>query len=116
SLRFSTADDKSRDVPVKSFVRWSHPRDPVRRPRVLLNDGSELVADLSWTTDGSVQLAGDDLEIRTSLLGRIAIPRRAVRGILFDASRDPVVEDRVLKEMESAESPKDDQVWLLNGD
>ena len=116
ALRFTTVDGKPREVAAGTFVRWSNPRDPVRRPRVLLADGSELVADLSWTTDGSVQLTGDQAQVRTSLLGRVPLPRAALRGVLFDAARDPVVADRVLREMHAEASPKQDQLWLVNGD
>jgi hypothetical protein len=115
-LEFMTSEGAPQEIEVSRFVRWSHPREAARRSRVLLGNGSELVADLSWTTDGSVQLAGDAVQIRTNLLGRVRLPRTALRGVLFDAARDPVVADRVLKEMRASESLKDDQVWLVNGD
>ena len=116
TLRFTAADSASREVSAGTFVRWANPRDPVRRSRILLTDGSELVADLSWTTDGSVQLADDQMQIRTSLLGRVTLPRTALRGVLFDAARDPVVADRVLRGMRAAGPSEQDQLWLVNGD
>lgn len=115
-LEFTTSEGAPREIEASRFVLWSHPREPVRRSRVLLSDCSEIVADLSWTTDGSVQLAGDAVQVRTNLLGRVELPLTAVRGVLFDAARDPVVADRVLKEMRASETSKDDQVWLVNGD
>ncbi|MEX2171545.1 MAG: NPCBM/NEW2 domain-containing protein [Pirellulales bacterium] len=116
TLRFTAADGEPREVSPGAFVRWANPRDPVRRPRILLTDGSELVADLSWTTDGSVQLADDQMQVRTSLLGRVTLPSDTIRGVLFDAARDPVVADRMLSEMRAAEPLEQDQLWLVNGD
>lgn len=115
-LRFTTVAGEPREVAAGTFVRWSHPRDPVRRPRVLLTGGSQLVADLSWTTDGSVQLAGDQMQVRTGLLGRVSLPRGTIRAVLFDAARDPIVASRVLREIKEATSRTQDEIWLASGD
>jgi hypothetical protein len=108
----------SRSVPVAEIVRWGHPVDPRPQPYILLNDGSRIVAAAAWSGAVPLELAGDELVVRSDLLDDLHLPRTLVRGIVF-AERSHPLDRRRLEDSLRAERPasrKQDELLLTNDD
>jgi hypothetical protein len=109
-----TAGDESITRPIRDIVRWGHPAAPRNRPTLLLADGSRLVAAEVWTAGGSIQLASDSCTVVHPTLGRLELPRNAIKVLLLAGGRDPALLAPVRAEvMAPVES---DTLWLVEGD
>jgi hypothetical protein len=108
------AGEEAISRPVRDVVRWGHPAPPRSRPKLLLADGSRLVAAEVWTAGGSIQLADDSCTVVHPTLGRLSLPRSAIQVLLLAGGRDPAllapVRAEVLAPIES------DTLWLVEGD
>ena len=105
-------DGEQTTIAWNQLIRWGTPAKPLGRPRVVLRDGSVLVAAPPWTRDGSIQLDKQRIKIRSSSLRAITADRSLLKSLLFEAARDPQIYHR------PKEPPNDlrDEVYTVNGD
>ncbi|MEM6655065.1 MAG: NPCBM/NEW2 domain-containing protein, partial [Planctomycetota bacterium] len=96
----------------KDLFRWGAPAAQPPRPRVVLRDGSELVAGPPWTRNGAVQWADDTLWLQSITLAPLKLPRAAVDHLLLEAARDPAV----AIDLAPASDRQSDRLHLMSGD
>jgi len=113
AICIQSADGTSRELPLDRLVKLSRetsmPPPPPELAHVLLPDGDRIMrVTVGSTTD-------TDLELRSEVLGNLAIPLDSLLGLLLatpaDADTLEAWWDRALGEPRSSEV-----VWLANGD
>lgn len=92
----------------EALVRWGEPVEPLRRPGLVLADGSLLLADRGWSPRGLVQVKRDTVEVRRGK-GWVAAPRATVRWVGTDLS---VIDDS----RDEAPDDESDTLLLTSGD
>lgn len=76
-----------RSVSIDELVRWGHPAPRKAQPWVVLADGSLLVASADWSGGASVRTEDEAVVVLTEAFDEVQLPRKAVRGIVFDQRR-----------------------------
>jgi len=106
-------DGKPRTIPAAGWVRWGVPAAPnPAAPLILAADGSVLPIDLQFDP---LVLRGETLSCDTRRLGRLELPVKSVRGILYNSPSRVREADALVQEILSAEGSAD-QLLLSNGD
>jgi len=92
--------------PLAGLVYWGHPREATG-PQVILQGGTLLVADLLRLDEERALLLGDSFDV--------AIPRTALRGVVFRPPLAPEARDQWFDHLATTESDAD-RIFLANGD
>ena len=107
TVRF-LVDGKVRAVALDEIVIWGAYRDETRHTCTVLSDGGLLAADVTGIDERRVSLQSD-------LFDEMTVPRRLVRGLIFQLPARPVKRDRLLERI-TASTSVGDRLLLSNGD
>jgi len=108
-LTFQTPGEKI-EMSANDLVRWGRPVEPTHGPVVVLRDGSFLIARL-------IAISAKELTLDSRLFGRIAIPIRLVRGVVFQRTGDrPWVDVLNARDYDAKKPVLGDRILLANGD
>lgn len=103
-----------RELRLDDLVVWGHPRDVRREPYLLLDDGSVLAGEVTSISAEYVEFAS---RRRPGLWQKNRLARSSVRGIVSQASADPMERDRWEAEFFApAARGGQDRLLLVGGD
>lgn len=114
TLTIKSDESPSAEYAADQWLRWNHLQPPAARPRVLFAQQSQLVAKTDWTGQVPIRIDGDLVTVASACVGEVSLAREAVRCVLLEAAKEPVLAQRLTAEADAPAT--DDRVWLVEGD
>ena len=99
----------------RELVRWSHPTANLKRPEVMLSDGSRFVLAEAWGNDASLRLVDDKVTVLTPHAGRLRLSADQLQAAIMRGPHDTKRPQKLRDELLQSKST-DDQIHLTNGD